>query len=248
MYELFNRISNFLSEPFFFASQTDIAVLAALFLGLVGSLAPCQLSTNSAAILYFGKRQIQALLSWKEVLFYVIGKILVYSILGLLFWALGQEFSSVLTPIFAMSRKFLGPLLILMGVIMLGMIKIPLSIGSSMSKWLDQKARSHPPEVSAFFLGVAFSIGFCPTMLLLFGGYLMPLALSNSAGFFLPPIFAIGTAMPFLVLAGLVFAFGIDKKMVIRSKRWGTVLRNGIAILFLILGISDAITYWSISS
>lgn len=247
MYEFFNRISNFLSEPFFTAAQTDIVVLAALFLGLVGALAPCQLSTNSAAIIFFGKRQIQDLLSWREVLFYVIGKILVYSILGLLFWALGQEFPSNLTPIFAMSRKFLGPMLILMGIIMLGMIKIPLSIRTSLSSWLDQKARKHPPAVGAFFLGVAFSIGFCPTMLLLFGGYLMPLTLSTPAGFFLPPIFAVGTAAPFLVLAGLVFAFGLDKKMVLRSKRWGTLLHKGIAILFLILGISDAITYWSIS-
>jgi cytochrome c-type biogenesis protein len=71
MYEFFSKISNLISDPLFNAAQTDIAMLAALFLGFVGSVVPCQISANAAAMMYFGNRHKckHSFVGWKS--FYI---------------------------------------------------------------------------------------------------------------------------------------------------------------------------------
>src|SRR5207245_2721791 len=109
------------SEPFGnVAYSTNIALLAALFFGFAGSVAPCQISANIGAITYFGNRQAQARLAWTELALYLLGKIVVFSLFGLLFWAFGKEISRGSIPFFVYARKFLGPLLIVMGLFLIG--------------------------------------------------------------------------------------------------------------------------------
>lgn len=245
MYEFFSRISNIISGPLFNAAQTDIALIAALFLGFVGSVAPCQISANAAATMYFGNRHVQARFRWLELSAYLAGKIVVFSGLGALFYVFGREISTDFIPLFSASRKLLGPLLIVIALFMLGLIRIPVSIGTRFSSWLQRRSKRMGGTNGAFMLGAAFSIGFCPTMFVLFFGSLMPLTMSAPYGFVLPPIFAVGTAMPFLLFVGLAVDFGLDEKMVGKTKRWGRIVQRAAGVLLLLLGISDTITYWA---
>lgn len=95
-------------------------------------------------------------------------------------------------------------------------------------------------------MGIAFSLGFCPTMFVLFFGSLMPLALQSSYGIILPSVFAAGTAMPLLLFAGLTVGFGLDRVIVKRVKRWGLWIQRIAGLMFIILGISDTLTYWTL--
>ncbi len=95
-------------------------------------------------------------------------------------------------------------------------------------------------------MGIAFSLGFCPTMFVLFFGSLMPLALQSTYGVVLPSVFAIGTAMPFLLIAGFAVGFGLDRVIVKRAKRWGLWIQKLAGVLFIVLGISDTLTYWTL--
>jgi cytochrome c-type biogenesis protein len=246
MYSFFSKISVFLSEPFVIAANTDIAMIAALFLGFVGSLAPCQISANIAAITYFGNRQFQERLSWTEITMYLLGKIVVFILLGTIFWLFGQQMAKEFIPFLAFARKVLGPLLILIGFFLLGWLTIRFQLGNRLSEMIKKRSDRMGDKNGAFLMGFAFSLGFCPTMYVLFFGTLMPLALQSSYGFILPPVFAAGTAMPFLLFAGLTVGFGLDRVMVKRTRRWGMWIQRLAGIFFIIFGISDTMTYWNI--
>lgn len=246
MYTFFSQISMYLSEPFVNAANTDIALIAALFLGMIGSLAPCQISANVAAITYFGNRQFQKELTWKEITMYVIGKIMVFFLLGSLFWFFGQQVSKEFIPFLAYARKALGPLLILIGFFLLGWIIFPFQIGARLSEFIRKQSVKMGGQWGAFFMGVAFSLGFCPTMYVLFFGTLMPLALQSSYGYVLPPIFAMSTAMPFLLFAGLTVGLGLDRIMVKRTRVWGNRIQKLAGLFFILFGISDTLTYWTL--
>ncbi|MDT3701291.1 MAG: sulfite exporter TauE/SafE family protein [Thermincola sp.] len=247
MYEFISRISAWLSQPLTgLAYSSDIAMLAALFLGVLGSVAPCQISANIGSITYFSNRHVQQRLSWLELPFYLSGKMLVYSLFGLLFWMFGQKISNETIPFFVYARKLIGPLLLVIGLFLMGWLRLPGNIGFRLSNWLNQWPERIGGKSGAFLMGVAFSLGFCPTMFWLFFGLLMPLVLQSSTGFLLPPVFAVGTAIPLLLFIGLSIGIGLDRMVVKKAKNWGRRMQIAAGVLFTLLGISDTITYWTL--
>lgn len=247
MYEFFSKISAWLSQPFTgLVYSTDVAVFAALLLGFVGAVAPCQITANVGAITYFGNRQVQQRISWWEIFFYVLGKVLVYSLLGLMFWVFGKSISNQSIPVFVYARKLVGPLLIIIGLFLIGWLKLPGNVGFRLSNAIKRFSQKIGGKRGAFLMGIAFSLGFCPTMFWLFFGMLMPMVLESPAGVVLPPIFAVGTAMPLLLFFGLYAGFGLDKVMVKKAKGWGGLLQKAAGALFVLLGISDTLTYWTL--
>ncbi|WP_245809853.1 sulfite exporter TauE/SafE family protein [Cohnella massiliensis] len=206
MYAFFSEISRVLSIPFAdIAIGSKIAFLAALFFGFAGSVAPCQLTANLGSITYFGNKYLNDKLAGIELLLYLIGKMTVYSAFGLLFWIFGQGISTDSIPVFVYARKLVGPLFILMGLFFLGVLKFRrLSFGFGLSSAVQKISEQAGGRGGAYLMGVAFSLGFCPTMVLLFFGWLMPVAIQSSYGLILPSVFAIGTAFPLLIFFAIV--------------------------------------------
>nr|MBA5585279.1 hypothetical protein [Anaerobacillus isosaccharinicus]QOY36391.1 hypothetical protein AWH56_001460 [Anaerobacillus isosaccharinicus] len=68
MYQFFQQISHFFSEPFMNAAYgtEHIPILSALLLGIVGALAPCQFTGNLSAITLFGNHSLQKKAAWNE--------------------------------------------------------------------------------------------------------------------------------------------------------------------------------------
>lgn len=134
MYELFSQISSILSQPFLnmVRSTEGIPLLFAFLLGIVGASAPCQFTGNLGAITVYGNKSIQKRIAWSELLFFILGKVLIFSLLGMIVWMLGSEVKSALTLYFPGFKKIVGPLLILIGLFMLGIIKLhkSLTLGS----------------------------------------------------------------------------------------------------------------------
>lgn len=247
LYYWFSQFSAVVSQPIFAITEmTDVTLLTALLLGLVGALAPCQISANIGAIIYFGNRQVQQKLALSEVVLYLLGKVAVFAVFGLLFWLIGRNISAQSIPLFVWARKLVGPLLVVMGLFMLGWVRLPGSVGLKWSASLKQQAKRLGGKTGAFFLGVSFSLGFCPTMFWLFFGLLMPMALNSRAGALLPPVFALGTAVPFLLFLGLSYGFGIDT-YVKKAKVMGRNVQGLAGAVFILLGILDTLTYWTIN-
>src|SRR5699024_12747826 len=125
LYDFFNQISSTLIGPIMDIAYglEHLPLLFAFFLGVVGAVTPCKLTNNISAITIYGNKSLVDKVPWLHVLLFVLGKILVYSVLGIIIWLLGKEVYSTLSQIMPMIRKAIGPLLIIIGLFMLGLFQ-----------------------------------------------------------------------------------------------------------------------------
>ncbi len=240
-----SQFSAWVSQPVVALTEmSHVALLSAFLLGLVGALAPCHLAASVGSITYFGNRQMQnSHFSWWEVGWYMLGKMAVYMLLGLLFYFIGQNFSAQTAPLLSFARMLLGPLFILIGAFLLGWIRLP-GAGAQLSAALKQSAKTLGGKSGAFLMGVAFSLGFCPTMFWLFFGMLLPLSMEVEYGAMLPSIFAVGTALPLLFFLGFAYGLGLNRLPVRMARRVGRPVQRMAGGFLIFLGIVDMVTFW----
>src|SRR5699024_3673011 len=215
MYELFNQISSRLIGPIMDVAYgvEHLPLLFAFFLGVVGALAPCQFSSNISAITIYGNKSLVDKVPWLHVLLFVLGKILVYSVLGIIIWLLGKEVYSTLSQIMPMIRKAIGPLLIIIGLFMLGLFQ-----WSNTGRIFNLLTKVFKDSYfGSFLIGVSFTLAFCPTMFVLFLLTLMPIVVVTSYGVVLPAVFGIGTSLPLLIVIFFIWYFGASGAILKRS-------------------------------
>ncbi|WP_240515134.1 urease accessory protein UreH domain-containing protein [Bacillus wiedmannii] len=214
----------------------SIPLLFAFLLGIVGTLAPCQLTGNISAITLYGNQSLQKGHAWKHILLFILGKIIAFTTLGLLVWFLGKEIQQILTLYFPWLRKIIGPLLILMGLMLAGIIK-----GRS---FFSIKFIRKENEVGSFLLGFFFSLAFCPTMFVLFFGTLIPLSFSYNYGYLFPTFFSIGTALPIVILLFIISYLGLNGALLKKSRKIGKNIQLIAGVLLILVGIYDISLYW----
>lgn len=244
MYNLMSQFSAFVSKPFFIIANNleSLPIVFALMLGIVGALAPCQLTGNISALTLYGNRSVQAKIVWKDVLYFTLGKIAAFTLLGGLVWILGREIQENLIEYFPWIRKVMGPLLIVVGVYMLGLIRIK----GTLNLFKSSKEYKQETPFGSFMLGFSFSLAFCPTMFILFFVTLMPVVLSNSYGFILPSLFAFGTALPLILFIFIIWYLGGGGVLMKKGRKFGVFIQKASGIIMLLLGIFDTLTYWSL--
>ncbi|OCA90783.1 cytochrome C biosynthesis protein [Bacillus sp. FJAT-27225] len=242
MYQILSDISNFLGAPFYamIIGAETVPLIAALLLGIVGALAPCQLTGNISAITFYGNKSMQSAGHLVDALFFILGKIAVFSGLGILVWLAGREFQDSIIVFFAASRKAIGPFILLLGLFLAGYLKLNI-----LTKLLNYVPKGNGAgRWGQFLMGAAFSISFCPTMFILFFMTLMPLVLGTSYGIVLPPIFAIGTSLPLIIFLGIVWFLGMDGALLRKSRKIGSAVQKAAGIFLIVIGVFDTITYW----
>lgn len=246
MYDWISRVSAAISEPFFnLFFGTEWPVLGALLLGIVGSLAPCQLTGNTAALAYTTKRYQYKKSVMAELVAFISGKMVVYFGIGLIAIVLGSQLEQQLIPVFVWVRKLIGPVLLLTGLVLVGWLRFR-TLNAKLSSRIQNWAERYGGGKAAFGMGVGFSLGFCPTMAILFFGWLLPMVISTPFGWGLPLLFAIGTVVPLVVLILIASITGIDRPLLRQSRkvgRWATV---GIGVVLIAIGVFDTITYWTL--
>jgi len=102
-------------------------------------------------------------------------------------------------------NKVLGPILILVGMILVELIQLNFS-GSGVSEKMQKRVKALG-MCGALLLGVIFALSFCPTSAALFFGALIPMALRHESGVIIPSVYGVATGLPVLVFAVLI-AFG----------------------------------------
>jgi len=180
------------------------AALTALWLGIMTSISPCPLATNIAAISFIGKRVEKTGSAIRTSLFYVVGRLVTYVALGVVI-ALGvlsiPGLSHFLQKYMSM---ILGPLLIVVGVILLEWLSFRIP-GMTASSNLQERV-SGGSTWGASLLGCIFALSFCPVSAALFFGSLIPLTVQHESYLLLPTLYGIGTGLPVIVF-GLLIAF-----------------------------------------
>ncbi|MFJ7981648.1 sulfite exporter TauE/SafE family protein [Lysinibacillus xylanilyticus] len=244
MYSLMSKISQTISGPFtvFLNSYEHSTFIIAILLGLIGALAPCQLTGNMSAITFYGSRTLQMKNNWQEIVFFILGKVVVFSLIGLFAWLFGQSFETEMTKYFPVFRKAIGPIMFITGLVLIGILKL---------KFLNRIPKYIPAvlkegKLGSFLMGASFSVAFCPTMFVLFFVWLMPTVVTSSYGVVLPAIFGIATSVPLLVILGLIHLFDAKRFIMRTSMKMGRVIQIVAGVILSIIGVADTITYWGL--
>lgn len=213
-------------------------ILTALLLGLLTALSPCPMATNIAAIGYIGKDIENRQSAFRKGLLYALGRVVAYTTLGVVLIVIirsGASMFGVQKFIATWGELLLGPLLIVVGLFMLFGHRLNLP-QFGFSGGGDQIARKG--GWGAFLLGVLFALAFCPSSGIFYFGMLIPMSATATAGYLLPVVFAVATALPVLIVAWLLaFSAGEISKFYGRVKtveRWLSII---VGVLFLLVGL-----------
>jgi cytochrome c-type biogenesis protein len=223
---------NFLTTIF---ENSQFPILSAFILGLATAISPCPLATNITAIGYISKDFSDR----KQVLIrgviYIIGRAITYTSIGLIIFFGASQFS-VSELIQQWGEKLLGPLLIIIGLFMIGLIKPNIFGNGTLIKKVQQLNQNRYTDV--LLMGIVFALAFCPYSGVLYFGMLMPLTLTNASGLYLPIVFAIATGIPALIFTWIVaYSASSVSTYFNRVKSFEKYFRKSVAILFIGIGI-----------
>lgn len=210
-------------------------VITALILGLMTAISPCPLATNITAIGFIGKDIKNQRQVFYNGLAYTIGRIITYTTIGVIFY-LGADqiqFSGIIQQ---WGEKILGPLLVIIGLFMTGLINIPLPFSTNFTERMTKKRLSS--FWGAMLLGVVFALAFCPYSGVLYFGMLIPMTMSSSQGLLLPMFFALATGVPVVLFAWVIaFSLGSINSLYSKIKNFELWFRKIIALLFIGVGV-----------
>ncbi|TWU30521.1 aromatic aminobenezylarsenical efflux permease ArsG family transporter [Bythopirellula polymerisocia] len=182
-------------------TEYSMAAMSALWLGVLTSISPCPLATNIAAISYISRRVESTPHVLLAGLLYTVGRMAVY--LGLAFILVGTALSVPQVSLFLQKymHLLLGPMLVLVGMFLVGLIKIDIG-GRGVSEGLKQRIDAMGIWGS-LLLGALFALAFCPTSAALFFGNVMA-SVNAGSTVTLPLLYGVGTALPVFVFAALI--------------------------------------------
>ncbi len=218
------------------------AAWTALWLGILTSISPCPLATNVAAISFIGRRVDRPIQVIQAGLLYTLGRSLAYVGVGsLLVWGL-LAVPQVSAFLQVYMNKIMGPVLILVGMILLELITIPMPGGG-----IEESTAKRLGGLGlwgALPLGILFALSFCPVSAALFFGSLISLCLKNNSVILFPALFGVGTALPVfafaLVLALSANRVGAAMEKIMGFEIWARRITGGI---FILVGVFFCLRY-----
>lgn len=183
-----------------------LALAAALWLGVLTSISPCPLATNIAAISYLGRRIEGTRPVLVGGLLYTAGRTVAYVALSVLLVA-GLLAAPALSHFLQKSmNQILGPILILAGMFLLGLLSFNLPGFGGVGRRLQARLESGGASTTwgALAIGALFALSFCPVSAAIFFGSLIPLSVKAGSRVAMPLVYGVGTALPVVAFAVLI--------------------------------------------
>lgn len=171
----------------------------ALWLGLLTSISPCPLATNIAAVSYVGRFVGGSRRAIWAAVAYVVGRAIAYAAVAFVVVSGLLSIPGVAMFLQQQGQRWLGPILLLTGLVLLGAIPLRLP-GSGRLGRLGERAGRRGLG-GALLLGALFALAFCPVSAALFFGSLIPLALAEESRLLLPLLYGVGTGIPVVAIA-----------------------------------------------
>ena len=222
--------------------NSSLPILSAWALGILTAISPCPLATNITATSYIARTlngRNKVLISG---LLYTLGLAFTYTVIAALITAGASKFH-VAKFFQGNGEKFVGPVMIMIGLIMLNVIKFNFLGKSDLKNKLGDKFKDRG-LLGSFLLGVLFALAFCPYSGAMYFGMLIPMTIESDLGMTLPLFFAFGAGSLVLFFT-LVIAFSIQKlgsyfKKITQIEK---VMRYIAAFLFIGTGLYYVLIY-----
>jgi cytochrome c biogenesis protein CcdA len=210
-------------------------VSTAIWLGLVTAVSPCPLATNLAAVTYIGRQVGEPRkVLWSGVA-YGLGRVLAYVALGALITSAILSATSVSTMLQDTMAKIIGPILIVIGMLLLKLIPSP-AFGTPFARSAQRYGGSG--TLGACLLGFLCALAFCPVSAALFFGSLIPLSIEHSRGILYPTAYGLATAFPVVILGiGLALGAHWAGTVVKKLPRIEAVSRLITGVAFILAGL-----------
>ena len=214
----------------------NIPILSAFVLGLMTSISPCPLATNITATAFISKNIASKRKVFLSGVIYSLGRAFSYTVIGLILYFGASKFH--VGRFFQQNgEKYLGPLLIIFGLIMLNILRLNFLGKFNFTEKLSEKF-INKGLLGSFLIGVLFALAFCPYSGALYFGLLIPMTISSFDGLYLPIVFAIGTGIP-VILFTYLLAFTASRISVFYNRiaqieKW---TRTIAGIVFVITGL-----------
>lgn len=222
--------------------MTWFVISTAVWLGILTAISPCPLATNIAAISFISRRidrKDHVLLSG---FLYTLGRTLAYVVLGMIITAGMLASSDISLFLQKYLNEALGPILILLGMVLLGWIGSRVSLTFAGNRVQEKAAEGG--IWWALLIGILFAVSFCPVSAGLFFGGLIPLSVKHSSSFLLPVLFGIGTALPVIIFAFiLAFATAYVGQAFNKLTTIELWVRRITGTVFILAGIYYCLTY-----
>jgi len=216
-------------------STSTMPWLSAFLLGLMTAISPCPLATNITAVGFISKDIENRNRVFFNGLFYTLGRAISYTGLAFILFLGADQFQ--LSGFFQRyADKFIGPLLILIGLFMLDVIKIKFPGMNKLTSRMEKKKRWG--YLDATLLGMVFALAFCPYSGVLYFGMLVPITITSASGLYLPVIFALATGIPVIIFAW-IFAYAVAGigGAYHKVKVFELWFRRVVSILFIVVGV-----------
>jgi len=215
--------------------STNLPILSAFILGLMTAISPCPLATNITAMAYISKDIKNRKKVFINGLIYTLGRSISYTLIGLLFYFGASKFV-IAGFLQKYGERALGPLLILIGLVMLDVIKLKIPGLGKLNEKIQNKEKFDFWGI--LLLGMIFALGFCPYSGVLYFGMLIPMTISSVSGLYLPVVFALGTGLPVIIFAWFIAytvgGIGTVYHKIQVFEKW---FRRVVALVFILVGI-----------
>lgn len=218
-----------------FLENSQFPIISAFVLGLMTAISPCPLATNITAIAYIGKDIENKRQVFLNGFIYTLGRAISYTVIGLIFFFGVSQFN-VSSFFQEWGEKLLGPLLILIGLMMLGVLKMGFgNLNNLIQRYAENKQLNF---WSVLLIGILFALAFCPYSGVLYFGILIPMTVASAKGLYLPVVFAFATGLPVIIFAYLL-AFTISGvgKLYNRIQIFEKWFRYIVSVIFIGVGI-----------
>ncbi|MEW5700744.1 MAG: aromatic aminobenezylarsenical efflux permease ArsG family transporter [Candidatus Zixiibacteriota bacterium] len=219
-----------------------LGAASAFWLGILTSVSPCPLAANIAAVTFIGKHLASPRRIVASGAAYAVGRVIAYVALGALLVA-GVATASRLSDLLLSSMsRILGPLLIVVGMVLLELINVPIPNLVSPERWHERATSGG--AWNAGLLGFVFALSFCPISAALFFGSLIPLSVRHGSHLMYPALYGIGTGLPVVIFGvglglGARWVAGAMHRLT-QLERWA---RRATGVVFIAVGIYLTLKY-----
>lgn len=215
--------------------NSQYSFLTAIILGLMTAISPCPLATNISAIGFISRDIENRRWVFINGLVYTLGRAISYTGLALIIF-FGASKMNISMIFQGWGEKLLGPVLILVGLLMLDVIKLKFPGLSGLTDKIGENSKGS--YWGTLLLGMMFALAFCPYSGVLYFVMLIPMTVASASGLYLPVLFAIATGLPVIIFAWLLaYAVGNVGKLYNRIKLFELWFRRVVSVIFIAVGI-----------
>ena len=215
--------------------NTTLPWVTAMVLGFMTAISPCPLATNITAVGFISKDIENRNRIFLNGILYTAGRVISYTGLAFVLF-LGADQLKLSGFFQKYGEMIIGPLLLVIGLFMLGILKVKFPALSGLTSKMEERKRWG--ALDAVLLGMIFALAFCPYSGVLYFGMLIPLTVSSASGLYLPVVFAVATGIPVIIFA-YVLAYTVSGigSLYKRIKTFEFWFRRLVAVLFIGVGV-----------